>query len=182
MKGFSKLAIIVFAMVVGAVNVSPSVGNAREASARGAARAKAVKAKKLAPPVAVPAGITLNACGCYRTPAGTCFCGDRNGACVCAGDCEPMACEQRRAREIDREVAAETKKAQDEDKRRQDAAAAAEAAAAEAVATSNADPAPLSSEDALADDSDDSGAEKKPGEARAQKHASAGRKRTAVKP
>jgi hypothetical protein len=177
MKGFRKFAVIVVAMVVGAINVSPSVGNARESGAKGSARAKVVKAKKAAPQTAVPAGVTVNACGCYRTQADICFCGDRNGACVCPGDCEPMACEQRRAKEIDREVAAETKKAQDEDKRRQD-----EAAAAEAAASSIADPAPLSSEEAVPDDSDDATAEKKTGEARTQKHASAGRKRTAAKP
>lgn len=180
MKRFVKHAVIVFAMVVGAINLSPSLGNAREGGAKGSARAKVVKAKKAAPQTAVPAGVTANACGCYRTEAGICFCGDRNGACVCPGDCEPMACEQRRAREIDREVAAETKKAQDEDKRRQD-----EAAAAEAAAVSIADPASLSSEEATDDDPEDSSAgiaEKKPGEARAQKHASAGRKRTSAKP
>ena len=179
MKGFSKIAIIVFAMVVGGVNVSPSVGNAREAGTRGSARAKVVKAKKAGPPTAVPAGVTLNACGCYRTEVGACFCGDRNGACLCPGDCEPMMCEQRRAKEIDREVAAETKKAQDEEKRRQDEAAAAEAEAAASIYT---DPAPLSEEDTVADESDDSSAEKKPGEAKGQKHASASRKRAAAKP
>jgi hypothetical protein len=177
MKGFMKYAIIVFAIVAGAINVSQSVGNAREAGGKASVRAKVVKVKKAAPLVAVPAGVTLNVCGCYRTEAGACFCGDRNGACLCPGDCEPMACEQRRAKEIDREVAAETKKAQDEEKRRQD-----EATAAEAAAASHADPAPLSDEDALADDSDVSSAEKKAGEAKAQKHASAGSKRAAAKP
>jgi hypothetical protein len=176
MEGFIKLAIIVLA-VVGAVNVAPSIGNAREGGARGAARTKAIKVKKVVPPLTVPAGVTVNACGCYRTEVGACFCGDRNGACVCPGDCEPIACEQRRAREIDREVAAETKKAQDEERRRQD-----EAAAAEAAAASPADAAPLSSEDAVNDDSDDGGAEKKAGEGKVQRHASAGRKRTTAKP
>ncbi|HET6284791.1 MAG TPA: hypothetical protein VFH73_27795 [Polyangia bacterium] len=172
-----KYAFIVFAMVAGAINVCQSVGNAREAGAKAAARPKVAKARQAGPPMAVPAGVTLNACGCYRTEAGACFCGDRNGACVCLGDCEPMACEQRRAKEIDREVAVETKKAQDEAKRRQD-----EVAAAEAAAASQANPAPLPSEDALTDDSDDSSAEKKAGEAKTQKHASASRKRTAAKP
>lgn len=177
MAGFMKYGFVVFAMVAGSISVGQSVGNAREAGAKASARPKAVKARRVAPPMAVPAGVTLNACGCYRTEAGVCFCGDRNGACVCLGDCEPMACELRRAKEIEREVAVETKKAQDEEKRQRD-----EAAAAEAAAASHADPAPQSGEDALTDDSDDSSAEKKAGEAKTQKHASASRKRPAAKP
>jgi hypothetical protein len=51
-----------------------------------------------------------NACGCYRDSTGSCFCG-KKGKCACPGDCEPKGCEEKRARELDKEIAAETKKA-----------------------------------------------------------------------
>jgi hypothetical protein len=53
----------------------------------------------------------VNACGCYKDTAGACFCG-KKGKCACPGDCEPKGCEEKRNKEIDKEVAAETKKAQ----------------------------------------------------------------------
>jgi hypothetical protein len=77
---------------------------------------------------APPAGVTANACGCYRTEAGSCLCGDKKAKCECPGDCEPIGCETKRAKEVDREIAAETKKAQEEEKKRQAAEAAAAAA------------------------------------------------------
>jgi len=51
-----------------------------------------------------------NACGCYRDSSGSCFCG-KKGKCACPGECEPKGCEEKRAKELDREIAAETKKA-----------------------------------------------------------------------
>jgi hypothetical protein len=83
-------------------------------------------AKKAPPPAAKgpPPGVTLNACGCYRTEAGTCLCGDKKGKCECPGDCEPVGCDAKRAKEVEREIAAETKKAQEEEKKRQAAEAA----------------------------------------------------------
>jgi hypothetical protein len=51
-----------------------------------------------------------NACGCYRDSAGSCFCG-KKGKCACPGDCEPKGCDEKRARQLEKEIAEETKKA-----------------------------------------------------------------------
>jgi hypothetical protein len=59
----------------------------------------------------------LNACGCYADGAGKCFCSKPKGKCVCPGECEPTGCEAKRAKDIEREVAAETKKAAAADKK-----------------------------------------------------------------
>jgi hypothetical protein len=58
----------------------------------------------------------INACGCYKDGAGACFCG-KKGKCACPGDCEPKGCEEKRNKEIQKEVAAETKKAHDADQK-----------------------------------------------------------------
>ena len=58
----------------------------------------------------------VNACGCYKDGAGACFCG-KKGKCACPGDCEPKGCEEKRNKEIQKEVAAETKKAHEADKK-----------------------------------------------------------------
>jgi hypothetical protein len=58
----------------------------------------------------------VNACGCYKDGAGACFCG-KKGKCSCPGDCEPKGCEEKRNKEIQKEVAAETKKAHDADQK-----------------------------------------------------------------
>jgi len=52
-----------------------------------------------------------NACGCYRDTTGACYCG-KKGACVCPGECEPKGCEEKRAKQLEKEIAAETKKAE----------------------------------------------------------------------
>jgi hypothetical protein len=53
-----------------------------------------------------------NACGCYRDSSGACFCGKGSkGKCACPGECEPKGCEEKRAKELDKQIAAETKKA-----------------------------------------------------------------------
>ena len=58
------------------------------------------------------AGNKPNACGCYRDSSGACFCGKgKKGKCACPGECEPKGCEEKRAKELDKEIAAETKKA-----------------------------------------------------------------------
>jgi len=54
---------------------------------------------------------TPNKCGCYKDTAGTCFCA-KKGKCGCPGDCEPKGCEEQRDKEIQKEIEAETKKAQ----------------------------------------------------------------------
>jgi hypothetical protein len=62
-----------------------------------------------------PAGRALaqqrNSCGCYRSEAGSCYC-DKKAACGCPGDCEPKGCEEARDRALQREIEAETRKAQ----------------------------------------------------------------------
>ena len=54
---------------------------------------------------------TPNKCGCYKDTAGTCFCA-KKGKCGCPGDCEPKGCEEQRDKEIQKEIEAETRKAQ----------------------------------------------------------------------
>jgi hypothetical protein len=61
-------------------------------------------------PAFAEAGNKPNACGCYRDSSGSCFCG-KKGKCACPGECEPKGCEEKRAKELDKEIAAETKKA-----------------------------------------------------------------------
>jgi len=58
----------------------------------------------------------LNACGCYADLAGKCFCPKR-GKCDCPGECEPKGCEERRARQMQREIAVETRKAAEADRK-----------------------------------------------------------------
>lgn len=52
-----------------------------------------------------------NACGCYRDGSGSCLC-NKKAKCGCPGDCEPKGCEEKRAKQIEKEIQAETKKAQ----------------------------------------------------------------------
>ena len=58
---------------------------------------------------AVGAAPARNNCGCYKDGA-TCFC-DKKAKCGCPGDCEPKGCEERRDKELQKEIDAETKKA-----------------------------------------------------------------------
>jgi len=64
-----------------------------------------------------------NACGCYQKSDGSCVCG-RGSKCGCPEQCEPKGCEEKRQKEIDKEIQAETKKAQDTEKKRNEEAAA----------------------------------------------------------
>ena len=64
-----------------------------------------------------------NACGCYQKLDGSCVCG-RPSKCGCPGECEPKGCEEKRQKEIDKEIQAETKKAEDADRKRREEAAA----------------------------------------------------------
>jgi len=57
-------------------------------------------------------GADRNACGCYRTDGGSCYC-DKKSKCGCPGECEPKGCEEKRQKEIDKEIHVETKRAQD---------------------------------------------------------------------
>jgi hypothetical protein len=56
-----------------------------------------------------------NKCGCYKDGAGTCFC-DKKAKCGCPGDCEPKGCDEARNKELQKEIEAETKKAEARDK------------------------------------------------------------------
>jgi len=51
-----------------------------------------------------------NACGCYADSTGACYCGKKT-KCGCPGECEPKGCEEKRAKQMEKEIAAETKKA-----------------------------------------------------------------------
>jgi hypothetical protein len=61
----------------------------------------------------------LNACGCYRNSAGACLCG-KKGKCECPGECEPKGCSEKRQKDLDREIQAETKRVQDVEKKKRD--------------------------------------------------------------
>ncbi len=70
----------------------------------------------LATSVAVPGfGVGAeqrNKCGCYKDDGGTCYC-DKKAKCGCPGECEPKGCEEARARELQKQIDAETKKAEE---------------------------------------------------------------------
>jgi hypothetical protein len=51
-----------------------------------------------------------NSCGCYRDDGGTCYC-DKKAKCGCPGDCEPKGCEEKRDKELQKQIEAEEKKA-----------------------------------------------------------------------
>ena len=54
-----------------------------------------------------------NKCGCYRDEgAGTCYC-DKKAKCGCPGECEPKGCEEQRTRELQKQIDAETRKAEE---------------------------------------------------------------------
>ena len=82
--------------------------------------AYAKQAKKKATSQAAP-GKAVNACGCYKDAQDRCFCGKGKGKCACPGECEPKGCEEKRAKELDKEIAAETKKAAEADKKQRQA-------------------------------------------------------------
>ncbi|HEY2902099.1 MAG TPA: hypothetical protein VGL59_16070 [Polyangia bacterium] len=187
MKRSLGTTILLLSIAVGLVAGQASVGAAKDNGDKVAAQPKVAKGKKTsAASPAVPAGVTVNACGCYRTEAGACFCGDKNGKCMCPGDCEPMACEQKRSKEMQREIAAETKKAQDDEKKRQADEDAAEAAAVARAAAARADAGPLSSGDSVSEDTDETSeqaSEKKADDPKPEKPAAGkSRKRSLAKP
>jgi hypothetical protein len=95
--------------------------------------AKKDKTEAAAASSKAPPGVTLNACGCYRRGE-ACMCTNKNARCDCPGDCEPVGCDEKRQKEMDREVAAEVKRAEDADKKRAAAEAESERKAAEAEA------------------------------------------------
>jgi len=126
-----------------------------------------------------PPGVSLNACGCYRNGA-SCMCTNKNAKCECPGDCEPVGCEAKRQKEMDREVAAEVKRAEDADKKRQADEAETQRKAAEAEAARQ------KAEEGGDDDSDDVGDNKltveKPAEKSEDKAAGKADDKAATKP
>jgi hypothetical protein len=85
-------------------------------------------AKKEKPKAAAPSAPAepVNACGCYKDTKGACICTDKKAKCDCPGECEPVGCAERREKEMEREMAAEVKRAQEDEKRRKAAEEAAE--------------------------------------------------------
>jgi hypothetical protein len=75
---------------------------------------------------AAPAGPPVNACGCYKNDRGGCICTDKKGKCECPGECEPVGCDLKREKEMEREMAAEVKRAQEDDRKRKAAEEAQE--------------------------------------------------------
>jgi hypothetical protein len=63
---------------------------------------------------------TKNACGCRQDSAGTCYC-DHKSKCGCPGECEPKGCEEKRAKQLDKEIQLETKKAESQGHKKQPA-------------------------------------------------------------
>jgi hypothetical protein len=59
---------------------------------------------------------TPNACGCYQDATGSCYCA-KKARCGCPGECEPKGCEEKREKELRKEIDAETKKAQEAGRR-----------------------------------------------------------------
>ena len=74
--------------------------------------------------IAEAAAPQVNACGCYRDSVGSCYCGKKPSKCVCPGECEPKGCEEKRAKELDKEIEAEAKRAREADKKQQEELAA----------------------------------------------------------
>ena len=70
----------------------------------------------LAPVWKVAADGNRNACGCYRSESGSCYC-DKKAKCGCPGECEPKGCEEKREKEIEKEIQSETKRAEESARR-----------------------------------------------------------------
>lgn len=120
-----------------------------------------------------------NACGCYRDSAGACYCGKKGGKCVCPGECEPQGCEEKRSKEMDKEVAAEAKRARDAEKKQTDEQAEKDRKAALPPLdedegdsgndkTESSDKKPGSDSSSARKDDDDEGAKKKSAKSKAK--------------
>jgi hypothetical protein len=62
------------------------------------------------------AASALNACGCREGAPGQCVC-ERKSRCGCPGECEPKGCEEKRAKQLEKEIQVETKKAEEAQRR-----------------------------------------------------------------
>ena len=63
-----------------------------------------------------------NACGCHQDSTGLCLCALK-ARCGCPGQCEPKGCEEKREKALQREIASETRRAEEADRRQRWAAA-----------------------------------------------------------
>jgi hypothetical protein len=77
------------------------------------------EAKRKSAPAAAGPKRDVNACGCYKDGAGACLC-SKKGKCNCPGECEPKGCEEKRQKDMEKENAAETKKAAEADKKQRE--------------------------------------------------------------
>jgi hypothetical protein len=86
----------------------------RELRLHAAVRSFAVAAifSAVVPRAAAAADEERNRCGCYRDTSGACFCA-KKATCGCPGECEPRGCEEKRDKDLQREIQAETKKAEE---------------------------------------------------------------------
>jgi hypothetical protein len=67
--------------------------------------------------LSVASGEERNRCGCYRDTTGACFC-EKKATCGCPGECEPRGCEEKRDKDLQKEIQAETKKAEESSRKR----------------------------------------------------------------
>jgi hypothetical protein len=58
----------------------------------------------------------FNACGCREGAPGQCVC-EKKSRCGCPGECEPKGCEEKRAKQLEKEIQVETKKAEEAQRR-----------------------------------------------------------------
>jgi len=58
----------------------------------------------------------LNACGCRQGSSGACYC-EKKSHCGCPGECEHKGCEEKRAKQMEKEVQEETRKAEEAEHR-----------------------------------------------------------------
>ncbi len=65
---------------------------------------------------AAAAGDELDACGCRQGSSGACYC-EKKSHCGCPGECEPKGCEEKRAKQMEKEVQEETRKAEESSRR-----------------------------------------------------------------
>lgn len=77
--------------------------------------AKGGKAERGKAPASSAPAEAVNACGCYKDTRGACICTDKKAKCECPGECEPVGCADKREKEMEREMAAEVKRAQQQD-------------------------------------------------------------------
>lgn len=86
----------------------------RQIRRRGVVRSFVVAAifAAVLPRLAAASDDERNRCGCYRDAGGACFCA-KKATCGCPGECEPRGCEEKREKDLQKEIRAETKKAEE---------------------------------------------------------------------